>query len=280
MADPVGWRVVVDVAPAELELVADRLFVAGALGIEERDAPYDRVQLLAGMPDEASARAAAGSLADAIVQPVFDDGWADEWRAWARPVQVGEVLVRPPWSADGGQRPAGVTVVDIDPGRAFGSGAHETTRLALAALLELDIDARTRLLDVGCGSGVLGVAVARVRGASVTAIDVDPAAIEATVANAVRNGVEDLVDASTTPLAALDGPFDVVVANILAVTLRELAAQLARAVRAGGTVIMSGMLDEQLAGVDAASVGAGLEPVGVRSDAGWCARTYVARPAG
>jgi ribosomal protein L11 methyltransferase len=278
VGEPAGWRVIVEVDRDDLELVSDRLFACGALGIEERAAIDDRVLLLAGMPDETSAAAAAGAFSGARVEPVADDGWADEWRAWARPVRVGDVVVQPAWLPLD-DLTAHCTAVIIDPGRAFGSGAHDTTRLALAALLDLDIDHASRVLDVGCGSGVLGVAVALVRGARVTAIDVDPAAVDTTARNAEHNGVAELVRAATTPLCdfdgACDGAYDVVVANILAVTLRESAADFARVLAADGTLVLSGMLRDQLAGVDAACAAAGLVACERRESGDWCARRYV-----
>jgi ribosomal protein L11 methyltransferase len=274
MDDVVGWRVVADVDHADAELVADRLFARGALGIEEQGAPDGRVRLLAGMPDEASARAVAAELGEATVEPVRDDGWSDAWRGWARPVRVGAVVVQPPWISPLPPRDGDV-VVEIDPGRAFGSGAHETTQLALGALLDLQPGADTYLLDVGCGSGVLGVAAARLTGARVTAVDVDPEAIVATESNAARNCVAHLVDVSMTPIGEVDGAFDVVVANILAGTLREIAPDVARVVRPHGHVVLSGLLAEQRRGVDAAYVAVGFTAVGVRSEGDWCAVTYV-----
>jgi ribosomal protein L11 methyltransferase len=271
VADPVGWRVVAEVPAAEVELVSDRCFQLGALGIEEQDAPYDRVLLLVGMPDEASAEAVASGLDGASVQPVRDDGWADEWRAWARPVRVGHVVVRPAW-LPGDDGADGRTAVSIDPGRSFGSGSHESTKLALVMLQ--DLGAIESLLDVGCGSGVLGIAMARLHGTRVTAIDIEAHAVDVTHANAVANGVGHLVHASTTPLSAIAGTFEVVVANILAVTLRELAVELARVVAVDGHVVLSGMLQEQGPSVDAACIAAGLRPV-ARVDSGeWTARSY------
>jgi ribosomal protein L11 methyltransferase len=231
------------------------------------------VVLLAGMADEASARAAAAGLDGATVRPIVDDAWADAWRAWARPVAVGDVVVVPAWQEVDAHLD-GATVVAIDPGRTFGSGAHETTRLALALLLEQPEGSIDRLLDVGCGSGVLGIAVAVARGVAVVGIDIEDAAVQATLGNAARNGVRDRVQASTRPLADVDGPFDAVVANILAVTLRELAPHLARVVADDGVVVLSGMLGEQVADVDAACVAAGLRPIARRDDGEWSARVY------
>ncbi len=111
------------------------------------------------------------------------DGWEDRWRAFHHGVVVGRFWVGPPWE----EAPAGAEAIVIDPGRAFGTGAHPTTRLSLELLQELE---PASLLDVGCGSGVLSIAAARLGFEYVTAIDLDDAAIEATLANARVNGVE------------------------------------------------------------------------------------------
>ena len=109
-------------------------------------------------------------------------GWEAAWRAFHRPVVVGGMWIGPPWEP----RPTDLPAVVIDPGRAFGTGAHPTTRLCVDLLAGLD---RGSLLDVGCGSGVLAIAAARLGFSPVTAMDVDPVAVEVTTANAVVNGI-------------------------------------------------------------------------------------------
>jgi ribosomal protein L11 methyltransferase len=269
--------VIVETTRAEAELASDTLFGFGALGIEERDGADGAVVLLAGMPDEGAATRASATVDGARVEPILDDGWADAWRAWARPVHIGSLLVQPEW-LPGQPHDDTTTVLVLDPGRAFGSGAHETTRLALA-----EVVARTRpgarVLDVGCGSGVLGVAAAMVAGAEVVAIDVDRYAVDVTNDNAARNAVSHLVHASTTPLASFDEPFDIVVANILAVTLREIAADIARLVAPHGVVILSGMLEQQADSVDHVYGSHGLSRVASTSAGEWVARCYERRNA-
>ena len=112
-----------------------------------------------------------------------ESGWEDRWRSFHRPVAIGPLWIGPPWE----HQPEGATAVVIDPGRAFGTGAHATTRLCLELLLDLP---RGPLLDVGCGSGVLAIAGAKLGFGPVVAIDVDPLAMEATRLNAAANGVE------------------------------------------------------------------------------------------
>jgi ribosomal protein L11 methyltransferase len=134
-----------------------------------------------------------------------DAGWEDRWRAFHRPVRVGRLWVGPPWEP----APDAALVVVIDPGRAFGTGSHQTTQLCLATLQDLE---PTSLLDVGCGSGVLSVAAALLGFAPVVAVDIEEPSVEATRANAAVNGVELEVQL-VSPDQRLPGA-DVVIANI------------------------------------------------------------------
>jgi ribosomal protein L11 methyltransferase len=145
-------------------------------------------------------------------------GWEERWRSFHRPVRVGPLWVGPPWEAP----PPGATAIAIDPGRAFGTGAHATTRLCLELLLDLP---RGSLLDVGCGSGVLAIAAVNLGFAPVVALDVDPVAIEATKTNATANGVAVetlLLDALLEPVPAAA----TAVANIALGAVGELAPRL------------------------------------------------------
>jgi ribosomal protein L11 methyltransferase len=157
------------------------------------------------------------------------EDWRERWKAFHRPVRVGELWIGPPWE----EPPAGAVSVVVDPARAFGTGAHPTTQLCLELLLELTPSA---LVDVGCGSGVLAIAAAKIGFAPVHAIDSDEHAIAATFANAAANGV----DVEVTQLDALVDEVpsaDLAVANIT----RPAVEQLARALPAQ-QLIASGYL--------------------------------------
>lgn len=230
----------VDVPAAEVELAADALWQAEPSAVSEVGLANGFVRLTADvarplvLPDRWAAEALE----------VDGDDYLDAWRAFAQPVQVSRrLVVQPPWV------PAMPGVEDdlvilIDPGRAFGSGAHPATRLALEAV-EAAVRAGDRVLDIGCGSGVLAIGAAMLGASEVTAVDLDPAAVDATRANAERNGVGTVIRVALGSTEVAEGPGDVVVANIGVAVLRELAGALAALVRPGGVLVLSGLLEGQ-----------------------------------
>jgi ribosomal protein L11 methyltransferase len=221
-------RFVLPVEAAEREGAAGRLLALGAHGVWER--PGEVVAWF----DDRDVEVPSGGRWE--LEP--DRDWQAEWKASVRPVHAGRVAVVPTWLVDE-HRPAPdeLTLV-LDPGRAFGSGHHATTCLCLQLLDELDLAGRT-VADVGCGSGVLAIAAAR-RGAAAVAVDVDAAAVEVTGENAARNGVD--LDVRHGSVEVLDGPVDVVVANLLTDTVADLASALTAA---GETLILSGITAER-----------------------------------
>ncbi len=179
-----------------------------------------------------------------------DLGWEDRWRAFHRPVRVGPLWVGPPWE----HPPGDATAVVIDPGRAFGTGGHATTRLCLELLLELE---PSSLLDIGCGSGVLAVCAARLGFSPVTALDVEDAALEATQRNAHANGVDldvHLGDALAESLPRAEA----VTANVSREFLDRLAPRLDCAV-----LVASGYAESEGPKL------AGFRPVARRVADGW-----------
>jgi ribosomal protein L11 methyltransferase len=191
---------------------------------------------------------------------VAETDWAEAWKAHFPVMRIGRrFVIRPSWRR---QTPAGVEIVlALDPGMAFGTGLHPTTRLcltgleALAGAETLEVE---RALDVGCGSGVLSIAAARLGARAVTAIDIDPIAIEATTANARRNRLTRQIRARLGSLPSGDGPYDLVVANLIASVLIALAGDLARELTPGGRWLVSGIFADREAAVREAFADAGL----------------------
>jgi ribosomal protein L11 methyltransferase len=199
----------------EAEPLRARLLERVPSGLEEV-VDGDSVELAAYVP-AAQVDALAAEFPGAVVQEV-PEGWEDAWRSFHHPVTVGGLWVGPPWE----EAPDPERAVVIDPGRAFGTGAHPTTRLCIELLATTG--GRGSLLDVGCGSGVLAIAGARLGFSPVLAVDVDPVAVETTAANADANAADVVVrlldaEAGSLPIA------DLAVANVL---LRPVETILAR----------------------------------------------------
>lgn len=241
------------VAPEDVERAGGLMWASGVAGIEERDEPDGRVRLIAGVPPEHADNVAA-ALGDSweVTRGRLDpDQWTDSWKPYARAARIGDgIVVQPPWVAP--IAGPGDLVISLDPGRAWGHGAHPSTLLAAEDLVALGTLERRAVLDVGCGSGLLSILAALRRSHRVVALDVDPAAVEATLANAMVNGVGPRVEVSSDPVATVAGPFDVVVANIGLGVLEELAPAIGRAVATDGVLVLSGLLDEQVDAVVAA----------------------------
>jgi ribosomal protein L11 methyltransferase len=263
----------VAVPAPEAELAADALWQAGAAAIEER--PGELVAAAAAGADPAPLLAAVAGRWPAAVEAVDPDAALDAWREHARPVVVGRrLVVHPPWAPPEAGVAAGRRPVVIDPGRAFGHGAHPSTRLVLAAVDDL-VRGGERVLDLGCGSGVLAVAALVLGAATAVGVDVDPAALAATVDNGRRNRVADrltVIEGATGTAASAAG-YDLVVANLLLPDLVELAPTVGRSLAAGGTAVVSGVLDAQRDRLVAAYRAVGLAPLGSAGEDGWLALT-------
>lgn len=184
-------------------------------GFEESEG--DDTFMLALYVDECAVEPIRAAFSDVTVAPV-EPGWEDAWRAFHRPARAGGLWIGPPWE----QPDPGELSVVIDPGLAFGTGAHPTTRLCIELLASVE---RGSLLDVGCGSGVLSIAAARLGFDPIRAVDNDPVAVETTIANAI-------VNRAAIEATILDGELDelpsadVVVANVLLAPVEKILARL------------------------------------------------------
>jgi ribosomal protein L11 methyltransferase len=273
-----SWSVTIDVERATAEDVAVALMDQGAGGVEVRDGEglpmpgsrqpaAGRALVVAFFADRGEALAAADQRGG-LLEELLDQDWGERWKEGLRPLSIGRVFVRPSWIA--AATPSGMVEVTLDPGMAFGTGTHPTTSLCLAALSErLVVTPRARVLDVGTGSGLLAIAARKLGAAAVVGNDNDPVAIRVALENAALNGVT--VDFDQRQVEEQPGPFDLILANILANTLCELAPAIAAQLSPGGVVLLSGILTPQEAEVRAAYRAAGLRGLagGDRRDGEW-----------
>jgi ribosomal protein L11 methyltransferase len=236
------------------EALSDALIEAGAhsVGIENLDAPRATLSALLSSAQDAprlvseAARAAGLAAVPGFkTSKVDDQDWVRRTQAQFVPIEIGARLwVGPSWR----EAPGGRVAVRLDPGLAFGTGTHPTTQLVLK-FLEEQIKGGERVLDYGCGSGILAIAAAKLGASHVDAVDIDPDAVCAAAANAAANGVSMR---TVVPEDLAPTEYDLVVSNILAQPLILLAPLLAQRTRRGGRVALSGILETQAAEVAAA----------------------------
>ena len=194
---------------------------------------------VAALLARASAAAGLARVPAWNVEVVAEQNWIQLTQSQFDPIRVSERLwIVPSWHEC--PDPAAVNLI-LDPGMAFGTGSHPTTRLCLE-WLERNVHAGCSVLDYGCGSGILAIAAARLGAGCVAGVDIDPQAVDAAQANAKRNGVTAAFHDSVQPVA---GAYDLVVANILSNPLRVLAPAICSYVRSGGQLALSGILREQ-----------------------------------
>ena len=248
------WQsITLELDAPQAEALSEALMEAGAdsVALDPVENAGTRVRLSALTGDGADARALVAAAAEAasLAAPAFslarveDDDWVRRAQAQFGPIRVSDALwIVPSWREPPDPR---ALVVRLDPGLAFGTGSHASTRLVLQAL-EKCLRGGDRVLDYGCGSGILAIAAAKLGAQEIAAVDIDPQALAATAANAETNGVRLRV-ASPESLPA--ETYDVVLANILAGPLIALAPLLAARTRKGGRLLLSGILAAQAAEV-------------------------------
>ncbi|WCB94822.1 hypothetical protein DSM104299_03561 [Baekduia alba] len=267
-------RLGVRVRREDADVVLAELLALAPSGVEETDledgkvieyAVYGAPGELPDLPDVEAA--VGGALVEVVTTEVADD-WADRWRAFHQPIEIaGRLYVRPPWE------PARTDLMDlvIDPGQAFGTGAHHTTRLCLELLAQEDVPSPAGVMDLGCGSGVLAIAAAKLGWGPVAGVDHELESVRATADNAVANGVDvsverfDLIRGGPAPTAPL----------VLANLLRPLLLCVARAGFQDGAapelLIASGLLAREADEIADAFARHGLRETDRRQSAEWAA---------
>jgi ribosomal protein L11 methyltransferase len=178
---------------------------------------------------------------------IHDPDWGEAWKKYFKPIKVTRnIVIKPTWerfSPSGGD-----VVIDIDPGMAFGTGQHPSTRMCLEALENILLHDRSktrwRVLDVGTGTGILGIAAAKLNDAQVLCVDTDKKAVEIALENVIINGVNARIEVRHSDITDIRDTFDLIVANITSKTLIQLRSQLQRLLDQNGYLVISGILDQ------------------------------------
>jgi ribosomal protein L11 methyltransferase len=251
--------------------------------------PADRLIVRAYFPENDQAEAAKQKLREALwhmnqlypmPEPTFrvvqDEDWAEAWKAHYHPLRLGRRLyIRPAWTELPDRRSDDIVLV-MDPGMAFGTGTHPTTQLCLLAVEDLLAGwTPADVLDLGCGSGILGIAALQLGALRLVGLDIDELAIHSTQENAALNGVADRITVQQGSLDVLRGSpqqFDLLLVNILAKAIIGLCDEgLGNVLRPGGKAIFSGIIQDQADDVETALRRAGMEPYRRRTSGDWVA---------
>lgn len=284
-----------------IDLVSASLYVIGCLGINVEERTLDSFtmpdpdedvpayfDIKAYFPENANREA----LVDAIcrsLQPhlphfsadqlkassLHQEDWAEDWKQHFSAMRFGSrLVVKPTWEE--WQQQGNEAIVSLDPGMAFGTGSHETTRLCLQALADQFEEAPvpTSVLDVGTGSGILAISAARLGAARVVGCEIDPEACRVAAENVAMNKVAATVEITDRLLDDIDGLYDLVIANIMAEENVRLAQQLMARLSKQGTLILSGILNEKEAFVRAGFSGYDLPEPLLHYDGDWCCICY------
>ncbi len=205
------------------------------------------------------------------------DDWQHTWKAFFRPARVSDrVVVRPPWEHFDDLMPGDVELI-IEPGMAFGTGTHHTTKLCLRTLDALYRESGRRggtVLDVGCGTGILSIAAIKLGASQAKGLDIEEPAVRVSNENAAVNGVAARFEVSLTPLRAVPGTFDVVIANILSSILVDLRAPLLAHVAPGGVLLLSGILTDEVRWVAEQFRSAGAPEAVTDTDGDWASLRF------
>jgi ribosomal protein L11 methyltransferase len=263
-----------DTEGPQVDLLSGLLYEIGMQGMEIQDTAVPPQLVISFVPEADPAQIiqdvqAALTQADVdfeslTVADVAPVDWANHWKRHFVPLQFGRLWVVPSWL----EAPTGAEhILWVDPSSAFGTGLHATTALCLRRIDEISPIAS--VLDVGTGTGVLAMAACKLGALRVMATDNDPEAVRVAIENADKNDMTERMTLSGVDVAAIDETFDLVVANILAGPLEDMAPALCRTVAAGGRLMLSGILGTQAEDVKAAYVAQGMVDVTITPDAEW-----------
>ncbi len=285
------WELTVSTSAEVCEGLTNFLWEQGALGVVEEEVPPQPPRLRAFFPEATSSPALCQAVSnylaslralgltvnggEPLVAPLLDEAWAEAWRQAFTPQRVGRrLLIIPPWETPATEN--GLRTIIIEPGRAFGTGTHGSTRGCLA-LLEALLDRQpvAHALDIGTGTGILAIAAAVLGVQRVTALDTDPDAAMAAGANIGLNGLGERITCALADAASVKGPaLDLVLANLLADSHLTLAPRYRRLVSPAGHLILGGLLADEAVKIQGALGDHGFTPDGAAEIDGWVALQF------
>ena len=200
-------------------------------------------------------------------EKMYEEDWANTWKQYYKPSKVGEkIVVKPIWEEY--EEKEGELVVNLDPGMAFGTGTHETTRMCIQAL-EKYVKEESTVFDVGCGSGILAIAAAKLGAKLAVGVDLDPVAVESSIENVGYNNLNNIEILHGNLVEVIDGKADIVVANILAEIICILTDDVKRVMKDGGVFITSGIIHERVDMVCEKLEATGFEVIEKNRDGEW-----------
>lgn len=200
-------------------------------------------------------------------EKMYEEDWANTWKQYYKPSKVGEkIVVKPIWEEY--EQKEGELVVNLDPGMAFGTGTHETTRMCIQAL-EKYVKEESTVFDVGCGSGILAIAAAKLGAKLAVGVDLDPVAVESSIENVGYNNLNNIEILHGNLVEVIDGKSDIVVANILAEIICILTDDVKRVMKDGGVFITSGIIHDRVDMVCEKLEATGFEVIEKNRDGEW-----------
>ncbi len=212
--------------------------------------------------------AAAGLTATVTTEGMREEDWAETWKKYYHPISVGKLTVVPAWEEYTPR--TGECIIRMDPGMAFGTGTHETTRLVMSLLSE-EVTGGERVLDVGTGSGILALSAAKLGAEICYAYDIDPVAVRVAEENVKKDGAANVVCGVADLLDGVDrsAPYDLVVANIVSDIILRLLPDLGAVMKEGGRAILSGIIGERVAEIKTALAEHGFTLIKEREERDW-----------
>jgi ribosomal protein L11 methyltransferase len=214
-------------------------------------------------------------------EAVVDQDWGEEWKKYFKPLRVSKnIVIKPTWER---YAPAGRDIIiDIDPGMAFGTGQHPSTRMCLEAIEDILLKDRTkekwRVLDVGTGTGILGISCAKLGAERVVCVDIDRKAAEIAQENVIINHVQEKVEVINRDVNTIHEPFDLIVANLTAKILIRLRTHLMSLIENGGYLVISGIIDQNRSDIEAHFFTSQFTPRNIITEKEWIC--YVLRKGG